>query len=172
MKFLREDLLMSLFYHKHQFVPLDRTLELYFTGCSLKCPNCHNAFLQERTKENSRELSVGEIIEELRDYVGVCSQVHILGGEPMEQNLNEMSELLKALREELGFTSIILFTGWDFPYSFVEKNWFLFQYCDYIKIGHYDENQKNDEKELIPNSPAFPLASKNQSFIRVNKIER
>lgn len=163
---------MSLYYHKHQFIPLDRTLELYFTGCSLKCPNCHNEFLQERTKENSKELSSKEILSELKDYKGICSQIHILGGEPLEQDLKELSTLLRELKENLGNFELILFTGWDFPYSFVEKNWFLFKYCDYIKVGHYDENQKNIDKTLIPDAPAFALASKNQKFIKVNKEEK
>ena len=159
---------MKLFYHKHQFVPLDRTLEIYFTGCSLRCPGCHNSFLQERTSENSRELSVGEILEELKDYVSISSQVHILGGEPLEQDQRALSLFLKGLRE-MGFTNIILFTGWDFPQSYVEKEWELFKHCDYIKTGHYDENNLNHTKTLIPDGPSFPLASKNQTFIKVNK---
>ena len=159
---------MKLFYHKHQFVPLDRTLEIYFTGCSLRCSGCHNSFLQERTSENTRELSVEEILEELKDYISITSQVHILGGEPLEQDHRTLSSFLKGLRE-MGFTNIILFTGWDFPQSYVEKERELFQYCDYIKIGHYDENKLNKERTLATNSPNIPLASKNQTFLKVNK---
>ena len=159
---------MKLYYHKHQFVPLDKTLEIYFSGCSLRCPNCHNAFLQERTKENCKEVSSSEILEELKDYVDIATQVHILGGEPLEQDLNELSSLLKGLRE-LGYKNIILFTGWDFPHSFIEKNWSLFQHCDFVKTGHYDESQPNTEKTLLPDSPGFPLASKNQTFIKINR---
>jgi hypothetical protein len=55
--------------------------------------------------------------------------------------------------------------------SYLKEEWNLFKHCDYIKIGHYDETQKNDSKTLIPDSPAFPLASKNQTFIKVNKIK-
>lgn len=159
---------MKLFYHKHQFVPLDRTLELYFSGCSLRCSGCHNSFLQERTSENTREVSVGEILCEIEDYVSISSQVHILGGEPLEQDHKALGFLLETLRKK-GFKNIILFTGWDVPQSYIEKEWDLFKYCDYVKTGHYDENQKNDSKTLLPDSPAFPLASKNQTFIKVNK---
>jgi organic radical activating enzyme len=109
-----------------------------------------------------------EILQELKDYVGFTSQIHILGGEPLEQNFNELSSFLKGLRE-MGFTNIILFTGWDFPYSYVEKNWELFQHCDYIKIGHYDSSQPNTSKALIPDAPPFALASKNQTFIKVKR---
>jgi hypothetical protein len=70
---------------------------------------------------------------------------------------------------EIGFKNIILFTGWDFPQSYVEKEWELFQHCDYIKVGHYDENQLNKERTLVTNSPNIPLASKNQTFLKVNK---
>jgi organic radical activating enzyme len=159
---------MKLFYYKHQFVPLDKTLELYFSGCSLRCPGCHNSFLQDRTSENTKEVSVGEILCEIEDYVSIASQVHILGGEPLEQDLKALSVLLEELRKK-GFKNIILFTGWDIPQSYLKKEWDLFKHCDYIKTGNYDENQLNHSKTLIPDSPPFPLASKNQTFIKVNK---
>lgn len=162
---------MKLYYYKHQFVPLDRTLELYFSGCSLRCSGCHNSFLQERTSENTRKVSVGDILCEIEDYVSIASQVHILGGEPLEQDHKALSLFLEELRKK-GFKNIILFTGWDFPQSYLEKEWDLFKHCDYVKTGHYDENQLNTSKTLIPDSPAFPLASKNQTFIKVNKIKK
>ena len=161
---------MKLHFYKHQFVPLDRTLELYFTGCSLKCVGCHNAFLQERTSKNTRILTPEEIIDELRDYPSIASSVHIVGGEPLEQDMNALSSLLKQMRE-LGFQNIILFTGWDFPQSFVDKHWELFKHCDYIKTGHYDENNLNTDKSILPDAP-FSLASKNQRFIKINKDKK
>lgn len=162
---------MKLYYYKHQFVPLDRTLELYFSGCSLRCSGCHNSFLQERTSKNTREISVGDILCEIEDYVSIASQVHILGGEPLEQDHKALSLFLEELKKK-GFKNIILFTGWDFPQSYLEKEWDLFKHCDYVKTGHYDENQLNTSKTLIPDSPTFPLASKNQTFIKVNKIKK
>lgn len=158
---------MSLYYYKHQFVPSDRTLELYFTGCSLKCPNCQNEFLQERKDDNTREVSFKDILKELEDYKGITKQVHILGGEPLEQNLEELGLLLKGLKEDLELPNIIFFTGWDLPSSFIKSHKFLFQHCSFIKTGHYDENQKNRDKTLLPGMP-FPLATTNQSFVKVD----
>jgi organic radical activating enzyme len=84
---------MKLFYHKHQFVPLDRTLELYFSGCSLKCPGCHNSFLQERTSENTREVSVGEILCEIEDYDRMTKEDYENVYKMMEDNKNRFFEL-------------------------------------------------------------------------------
>ena len=92
----------KLFYHKHQFVPKDRTLELYFTGCSIKCKNCQNYFLQERNEENTRIISVQELISELQDYPSITRQVHILGGEPLEQNLEVEVNVKLFKKDELG----------------------------------------------------------------------
>lgn len=160
----------KLFYHKHQFIPKDRTLELYFTGCSIKCKNCQNYFLQERNEENTRIISVQQLISELQDYPSITRQIHILGGEPLEQNLEVLSDLLKELRK-MKFQNIILFTGYNINTQYVKEKMFLFQYCDYVKTGNYDESQLNIEKTLIPGGPAFPLASKNQTFIEINKIK-
>ena len=164
---LEED---KLFYHKHQFIPTDRTLELYFTGCSIRCNNCQNYFLQERNKENTRIITVQDLISELQDYPSITKQVHILGGEPLEQNLEVLSNLLKELRK-MKFQNIILFTGYNLTNQDVKEKMFLFQYCDYIKTGNYDESQLNKEKTLISDGPSFPLASKNQTFIKINTNE-
>ena len=157
---------MSLYYYKHQFVPLDRTLELYFSGCTMKCEGCHNQFLQERNESNTRIVTVDDIIHEINDYTKIASQVHIVGGEPLEQDLRELKLLLQRMKI-IGFHDIILFTGKTLSEEFINENMDLFQYCDYLKIGHYDNTQLNIEKSLIPDAPAFPLASKNQRFIKI-----
>ena len=157
---------MSLYYYKHQFVPLDRTLELYFSGCTMKCEGCHNQFLQERNESNTKVVTVDDIIHEIKDYTNITSQVHIVGGEPLEQDLRELKLLLQRMKI-LGFHDIILFTGKTLSEEFIKENMDLFQYCDYLKIGHYDISQLNLEKTLIPDAPGFPLASKNQRFIKI-----
>ena len=167
---IMESLNNILYYHKHQFIPVDRTLELYFTGCSIKCKNCQNYFLQERNKENTRILTVEELISELKDYPFITKQVHILGGEPLEQDLVILSNLLKELRK-MKFHDIILFTGYNLSLQDIKEKMFLFQYCDYVKIGNYDESQLNTEKELIPNGPDFQKKKKNQTFIKINTSE-
>lgn len=155
---------MSLYYHKHQFIPLDRILELYFVGCTQGCRNCHNSFLKERNEFVTRKVSVTEVLNELKDYIDVTTQVHILGGEPLEQNLDELSELLKGLKE-LGFRNIVLFTGKNLTQQEINEKMWLFQHCDYLKIGNYDESQLNQEGDI--SILGFPLASKNQKIIQI-----
>ena len=155
---------MSLYYHKHHFIPLDRTLELYFVGCTQGCRNCHNAFLKERSESVTRVLSVKEVLDELKDYIHVTTQVHILGGEPLEQNLDELSDLLKGLKN-LGFKNIVLFTGKNLTQDYIDETMWLFQHCDYLKTGNYDESQLNIEKSK--SILGFSLATKNQKIIQI-----
>ena len=45
-----------MYYYGHQYHPADKEIELYFIGCTLKCPGCHNPELHDRN-ENSKQKS-------------------------------------------------------------------------------------------------------------------
>ena len=157
---------MSLYYYKHEFVPNDMILELYFTGCSIRCKNCQNWFLQERTIDNTREVEAEDILREVSDYVEISTQVHILGGEPLEQDKNDLISLLSGLKR-MGFKNVVFFTGRRIDKDYIKENFDLFKYCDYVKGGEYDETLKEEngiQTEL------FPLATRNQYLIKVKDI--
>ena len=159
---------MSLFYYKHQFVPSDRILELYFTGCSIRCNKCQNKFLQERTKDNTKIVTVDDILSELIDYTTVATQLHIVGGEPLEQDRREMSELLKKLRD-MKYKNIVFFTGYNLKKREILELKDILQYCDYLKIGSYDSTQINTTLTMDTYN-LFPLATKNQRVIRIRDV--
>lgn len=152
-------------YHKHQFTSVDRTLELYFAGCHHNCTGCQNKELQVQSIETCKWVTPIEICASLYDYVGVAKQVHILGGEPLEQSSNALYELTFLLKE-MGFKNIILFTGNVIPEEYICKENKIFEYVDYVKTGPYIESLPNTEKLADPNT-GIVLASTNQKIYKV-----
>jgi len=139
-----------MFYHGHQFHPADKDLELFFVGCSLKCPGCHNPELQNRTEDIIQKTPI-EIYKEIHPYLIITKRVLLMGGEPQEQNINELIELCKLINSHN--VNIILFTGYDILIDNRIKN-----YVSSIKFGKYDISQQCDDN--IQNG--IKLASKNQ----------
>lgn len=155
----------TLAYHKHQFSSVDRTLELYFAGCHHNCPDCQNKELQVQSIETCKWTTPISVCAELFDYVGIAKQVHILGGEPLEQPVNAINELTFLLKE-MGFKNIILFTGSIIPKEFITKSNKVFEHVDYVKTGPYDKTNPNIEK--IPDTETgIILASTNQKIYKV-----
>lgn len=150
-----------LLYHKHQFIPVDRTLEIYFCGCHQNCPGCHNPELQ--SQEYGIWRSPETIMDELKDYPEITKSVHILGGEPLEQDHEVLRVFLELLNQN-GFQNIILFTGSILSVSEIRFNR-LFQYVSFVKIGDFDETRLNTEKIPDPLTGLI-LASINQKCIR------
>ena len=153
-------------YGKHQFVACDRTLEIYFVGCSNNCSGCQNYFLKERKNNPMCEwVSPEEILERLLDYADIAKQVHILGGEPLEQNLDAINKLCKLLKE-VGFHDIILFTGLKIDPEQILKTKIPFEYVDYVKTGPYDPTQPNTDK-VKDELTGIILATTNQKIYKV-----
>lgn len=70
---------------------------IFFAGCPFRCPYCQNY----RLLEGGIEVSVDEIVAEVKKNFlidGVC----FTGGEPLAQNLDELTELINRLKD-LGF---------------------------------------------------------------------
>lgn len=161
---LKHPLQDMLAFYKHQFVSVDRTLELYFCGCSRKCPGCQNPELQTINPGTIWYSPMG-IIDILIDYIDVAEQVHILGGEPLEQPREPMVELCRLLKA-CGFKNIVLFTGYDIPESKISRDVPIFKHIDFLKTGPYDQTQLNTEKLKEP-VLGLTLASLNQKIYKL-----
>jgi len=62
-----------------------------FSGCNLNCKYCDTKYAQ--TKEEGKEMSVDEIVEEIKKYN--CPRVTLTGGEPLLQK--DIYELVRIL---------------------------------------------------------------------------
>lgn len=148
-------------FYKHQFITVDRTLELYFAGCTYHCPGCQNEFLWD--KSVGEEKTPEQIISKLLWYVPVVKQVHILGGEPLQQDMDEMKILLDGLKDA-GFKNITVFTGND--YENISDEWkAAIKSADYLKCGGYKSELPNTEGETQING--LKLASLNQKVYKI-----
>lgn len=132
------------------FVPYNKsTLEIYVSGCKRKCKNCHNPELHDY---NVGEKITHKHIKYILNRKNLFDAIAILGGEPLEQNCFAFGEFIGNLRLFLRDKEYWLFTG----YKKEELSDWLFENFDYIKIGEYREDLKQE---------GFP-ASSNQKLLR------
>lgn len=127
------------------------SLIIYFQGCKFRCKGCHNPELQDFEPVNI--YTPEELIKEVNENREFYDTVVLLGGEPLHQDLNSITEFLQLLKQNR--YTVVLYTGYDL--KDIKKYKFL-QYVDYLKCGQYIEELKTD---------GFP-ASKNQK-VYINK---
>lgn len=133
--------------------PMDNSpsFTIWFGGCSLNCPDCQNPELQEA--DNWDNWSVKELTSMILDNYDRYNvqSVVFLGGEPLQQDQQELLLLCSALHS-VGL-KIWLYTGYDI--DLVDND--LIQYLHMIKCGRYDRELAQD---------GFP-ASSNQKVYKV-----
>lgn len=123
---------------------------VWFSGCSMGCSGCHNPLLLNR--DNGTPYEVNTVLYtichecEKQDITTVV----LLGGEPMEQNFDDITMLASKLKS-YGY-NVWLYTGWEFEDIPDELKHHLYT----IKCGKYDEKLHVD---------GFP-ASSNQRILR------
>lgn len=115
---------------------------LYLQGCSHHCKGCFNESTwdfsggHELTKNIENELAVMC----RKDWIDGLS---ILGGEPLDQNLDELSDLL--FNVTLGLTNfpIWLWTGYTVEEMTEEQKMFVEIWVDVLIDGRFDESQRD-----------------------------
>ena len=88
-------------------------VSLWFSGCDVHCPNCHNSMLWD--PNSGTKISNDEIITKLESALysnGLERSLSVLGGEPlMPANRADCAYILKTLREKHPTLKIRLWTG-------------------------------------------------------------
>lgn len=142
-----------------QYTLSNKALEIYISGCSGNphCRNCHNPLSWDfklGDKYNSEYND--KIVKKVQDFSSMIENIMIFGGEPLDQDYNDLEELLINL-DLLGLP-IWLFTRYNIDSipSFVKE------YVTYIKCGRYDEDC------LIDNNIQYEikLATSNQNIYK------
>lgn len=121
------------------------SVDIFFVGCKMRCKGCHNTHLQEFIQPNYS-------LEELACAISASSNANVvtfLGGEPLDQPLDEMIKLGEWILSNTD-KKLSLFTG----SSFIKVPQWYKDNCTYIKTGRYDEDNLTPENTF--------LASKNQ----------
>lgn len=132
-------------------------VSIFFQGCSLHCKGCFNKEIWNF--EGGYELNdeyKNLIFSYLkRDYINGIS---LLGGEPLDQSLQELEEFLKEIKINFPNKTIWLYTG----YSYEDvKDYSLFRYVDVIVDGKFIESEKDPNLSF--------RGSKNQRIIHLHE---
>lgn len=84
---------------------------IFFTGCTLRCSGCHNEEIWDFKSGKLFDTTAQNlVIQYLRDKH--VSHLSILGGEPLDQNLEEMREFLEMVRLEVPTKKTWIWTGY------------------------------------------------------------
>lgn len=131
--------------------PETNAVEVYLSGCTRKCPGCHNSKLFDFTvgtpwKEHLGLLASNHFVE----------RVMVMGGEPLDQDRAELFALLAFLRDH--YNDVWLFTGYDVVPESIRA---VVHYC---KVGPYIEG-RDTRYWNFGDGTGVTLASDNQKII-------
>lgn len=72
---------------------------VFFSGCSIKCPGCHNEEYQNRRK--GRNESPKSLIDRIKtENKSFNKNITLSGGEPLEQDHEQLLEFIKLFKKE------------------------------------------------------------------------
>jgi anaerobic ribonucleoside-triphosphate reductase activating protein len=142
-----------------QFTLKYNALEIYVSGCYGNCNGCHNTELKDFNIGENYIDSLYKIIGKIKTFDFIIDKVWILGGEPLDQNINELLDLLQRLKSTN--KEIWLFTRYELEE--IDKR--IIELCDYIKTGKFIKELKSDDIEMY----GVKLATTNQ---KINKISK
>lgn len=109
---------------------------IFFSGCRFKCPGCFNKVAQDFNNgyeyiQETEDLLISLAKDE--HVVGVC----LLGGEPLQQDLDLILKLVKRIKKELQ-KPIHLWSGYLFEDILAdEKGRLILDYIDTLVDGQF-----------------------------------
>jgi len=127
-------------------IPDTISTSVYFSGCSIRCHDCHNKEIWE--KENGTLMSDDQIIEKLCNN-NLADCVVFLGGEPTDQ-LDFLIHLCKRIKKEVG-KPIAIYTGREFEVLPDE----LLDYLFMVVCGPYRQDLKREGWPASSNQRVF-----------------
>jgi len=143
-----------------QFTLKNRSFEIYLSGCDGLCgTSCHNYELRDFNIGIPYQQKIFDIIEKIKDFDLLIDNIWILGGEPLLQNHDELTNLLCDLKTTN--KKIWLWTRFNLdevPLNIKDK-------CDYIKTGMYIPKLKTEENIQY----GIKIATLNQTINKITK---
>ena len=115
-------------------IPDEVTLAINITNCPCHCKGCHSEFLWE----DKGILLTSEELDLLIDKNDGITTVCFMGGDAEPEVINVLAEYV----HEIKHLKVGWYSGRDSYYKNINFNYF-----DYIKLGHYDEDLGGLNKE-------------------------
>jgi anaerobic ribonucleoside-triphosphate reductase activating protein len=142
------------------FTLKNNSLDIYVAGCNGNphCKGCHNPEswdFEQGVEYNNKYLSY--IKNRIKDFDLLIGNIMIMGGEPLDQNHDELIKMLSDLKQ---FNkNIWLFTRYEID----EVPEDIIEYCSYIKTGKFipelsvDDNIQNGIKLATSNQKIYKI---------------
>jgi len=132
-----------------------KSIDVYITGCdgNPKCEGCHNPELWNFNIQDNTLETYEKILNYIKDF-DIIENIMIFGGEPLDQNLKEISNFLFMLKAS--GKKIWLFTRYEIEN--IPAN--IIEHCDYIKTGRYIKELYCEKNEWF----GINLATSNQKI--------
>lgn len=138
-----------------------KALEIYLSGCKVPhCPGCHNPELWDFSRGTTLANSLPDILAKIERDRTMIDKVWILGGEPIDQDEEQLTALMRAVDEKL---HLCLFTRYDIDDIPVTVKYL----ADSIKTGPYIKELACDDNI---SACGIKLASSNQR-VYVNGVD-
>ena len=136
----------------------DKTYSIFLSGCKskVKCEGCFNPESWDFNAGNSWLGSLKRIREDINLFKGIISKILIVGGEPLDQDLGCLQELINFLKALS--VPVCLFTH----YSFDAVPGCIKDSCDYVKCGSYIPSLKCSDNVQY----GIKLATSNQKIYK------
>lgn len=139
-----------------QFTLEYNALDIYIAGCAgqPKCVGCHNEELWDFNAGKPYTEWLPAILEKIESFNNLIDNVMVFGGEPLDQNIDDLVDFLKKLKAT--GKKIWVFTRLnlrDVPDIVIEN-------LDYIKTGRYLPELKTDNNIQF----GIKLATSNQNI--------
>lgn len=132
-----------------------KSLDIYVAGCSPPhCKGCHNPELWDFDYGIFFTKKLNEIINYFNKFNNLIDKVFIMGGEPLDQDINCLKYLICCCYSK----EIWLFT----KYQLNEISNVIKYKCDYIKTGKYNKDLKTDNNVQY----GVQLATSNQNIYK------
>jgi len=120
-----------------QYTLKHKAFEIYVAGCngSPHCKGCHNPESWDFNRgDKMDEMYVASMQTKIKSFDELIENIMIFGGEPLDQDITEMSNFLKWLKQ-FG-KKVWIFTRYDFE----NVPQIIKEHCDYLKCGRYEES--------------------------------
>jgi anaerobic ribonucleoside-triphosphate reductase activating protein len=120
-----------------QYSLIYKSFEIYLSGCKAnpKCKNCCNPELWNfNIGKEYNQYIFEEYYNKIKRFDSLIDNIFILGGDPIDQNKEELIVLLFDFKKTQ--KPIWIFTRYDLKN--IDKN--ILELSDYMKCGKYQEN--------------------------------
>jgi anaerobic ribonucleoside-triphosphate reductase activating protein len=137
-----------------------QSFEIYLSGCKGCCKGCCNPELKDfNIGEKITHSLIKQIVNKVNLFNDIVNNIWILGGDPLDQNIINLVNLLFFLKQGTN-KKIWIFTR--YPIEQIDE--MIKCLSDYIKCGEYLEELKcNDNIQF-----GIRLATSNQKIYKLN----